>query len=66
MPENAMKTTPGLDAVSGKPQFDRAAWMERHNPKAIQEVIDDVVAALKENGITTFAAVGYCFGGSLQ
>ncbi|KZV89806.1 dienelactone hydrolase endo-1,3,1,4-beta-D-glucanase [Exidia glandulosa HHB12029] len=43
--------------------FDREAWRARHTQAATRNLLDKAIAGLKERGITTFAATGYCFGG---
>ncbi|KAK7021929.1 hypothetical protein VNI00_017158 [Paramarasmius palmivorus] len=45
------------------PPFDRAAWLVNHGPDRVRPLIDNVVRALKEDGVTRFGATGYCFGG---
>jgi len=52
IPENAM----------GDPSFDRAGWMARHGFETVTPIVDSVVAALKEKGITRIGTNGYCFG----
>ncbi|KZW01097.1 alpha/beta-hydrolase [Exidia glandulosa HHB12029] len=42
--------------------FDRDAWRSRHTPEITRATLDKAIAGLKERGITTFAATGYCFG----
>lgn len=46
----------------GDPNFDRAKWMAAHGPDSWQPVLDAVVPALKERGVTRFGTTGYCFG----
>lgn len=36
--------------------------MAKHGPAQTRPTLDKVVVALKERGITTFGATGYCFG----
>ncbi|TDL21686.1 alpha/beta-hydrolase [Rickenella mellea] len=43
-------------------KFDRAAWMAKHAPETAKPVVDAVVNALKEKGITRFGTLGYCYG----
>ncbi|KAI5481093.1 dienelactone hydrolase endo-1,3,1,4-beta-D-glucanase [Pseudohyphozyma bogoriensis] len=43
--------------------FDRDAWRVKHTPEITQKPLDKAIEALKAKGITTFLAVGYCFGG---
>ncbi|KAF8517944.1 Alpha/Beta hydrolase protein [Hysterangium stoloniferum] len=50
------------DAMSS-PGFDIGKWFVNHGTDKTRPVLNDVIAALKEKGITKFGAVGYCFGG---
>jgi len=43
--------------------FDLAAWFTTHGPAQTRPPLNKVITALKEQGVTAFAAVGYCFGG---
>ncbi|KAF8207967.1 dienelactone hydrolase endo-1,3,1,4-beta-D-glucanase [Mycena galopus ATCC 62051] len=44
--------------------FDIMGWFNNgHDQAHTRPIIDKVIAALKADGVTTFAAVGYCFGG---
>lgn len=45
------------------PGYDLGKWLERHTQEVTRPIIDKVVSALKEQGITIFGATGYCFGG---
>ena len=38
-------------------------WFPNHGADKTRPTLDKVIAGLKEQGITTFGAVGYCFGG---
>jgi len=42
---------------------DIAAWLVRHGAKETRPPIDQVIEALKAEGVVTFGATGYCFGG---
>lgn len=44
------------------PSFDRAQWFPKHNAEIVQPLVDKVIGALREQGITTFYAIGFCFG----
>ncbi|KAJ7164510.1 dienelactone hydrolase [Mycena filopes] len=46
----------------GAPPIDRQAWRARHTAKETRPIIDSVLAALNAEGVTAFAATGYCFG----
>ncbi|KAF7298817.1 Dienelactone hydrolase endo-1,3,1,4-beta-D-glucanase [Mycena indigotica] len=54
------------DAFDPKPEgvapFDFMSWLGQHGREVTRPIIDKVVKALKEEGITKFAAPGYCFG----
>jgi dienelactone hydrolase len=43
--------------------FDIGKWFTTHGADQTRPIIDKVVAALKAEGVSSFAAVGYCFGG---
>ncbi|KAF8626702.1 hypothetical protein AX15_004726 [Amanita polypyramis BW_CC] len=38
-------------------------WLTRHGQEQTRPHLDNVINALKEQGVTRFAATGYCFGG---
>ena len=38
-------------------------WLGKHLSHATRDLLDKVIAGLKEKGVTEFAATGYCFGG---
>jgi len=50
------------DAFS-TPNFNIGEWFGKHPLPSIREPLDKVIAALKEEGATTFGATGYCLGG---
>jgi dienelactone hydrolase len=39
------------------------AWFPNHTQAQTRPTLDKVIAALKQQGVTTFGATGYCFGG---
>ncbi|KAJ6483223.1 Alpha/Beta hydrolase protein [Mycena sanguinolenta] len=43
--------------------FDLPKWLSNHTRQHIRPAIDNVVAALKEQGVTAFGGTGYCIGG---
>ena len=43
-------------------QFDLEAWLSGHTQEKTRPLLDKVIEGLKARGITTFSAVGYCFG----
>ncbi|KAJ7483300.1 dienelactone hydrolase endo-1,3,1,4-beta-D-glucanase [Mycena latifolia] len=50
------------DAMLGG-DFDIGKWIAKHSRVETRPLLDKVIAALKADGVTTFGAVGYCFGG---
>ncbi|KAJ7066815.1 dienelactone hydrolase endo-1,3,1,4-beta-D-glucanase [Mycena belliarum] len=49
------------DAMIGT-NFDIGKWFATHGTADTRPLLDKVIAALKADGVTTFGAVGYCFG----
>ncbi|KAJ6514487.1 Alpha/Beta hydrolase protein [Mycena vitilis] len=47
----------------GAPPFDWPKWLPAHGAAQTRPLIDAVISALKSEGVTEFAASGYCFGG---
>lgn len=45
------------------PSFDLMAWLGKHGQDVTRPHIDNVMKALSEQGVKSFAASGYCFGG---
>jgi dienelactone hydrolase len=45
------------------PNFDVLTWLGHHGPNVTLPAIHAVQDALREKGVKTFAATGYCFGG---
>lgn len=52
-----------LDAFNPGATFNIQEWFTRHGTTETRPVLDKITAALKEEGVTKFAATGYCFGG---
>nr|GAT51396.1 dienelactone hydrolase endo-1,3,1,4-beta-D-glucanase [Mycena chlorophos] len=50
------------DAMDPGKTFDFATWLGSHRTAQTRAPLDKVIAALKAEGIVSFAAVGYCFG----
>ncbi|KAJ7726710.1 dienelactone hydrolase endo-1,3,1,4-beta-D-glucanase [Mycena maculata] len=46
----------------GSPPWDRAKWLASHGKAQTRPPLDSVIDALKSEGVTGFAATGYCFG----
>ncbi|KAF5360037.1 hypothetical protein D9758_007640 [Tetrapyrgos nigripes] len=44
-------------------QFDLKAWLANHGQDATRPPLDKVIEGLKEQGVSKFAATGYCLGG---
>jgi dienelactone hydrolase len=42
--------------------FDITSWFKNHGTSDTRPLLDNVIATLKEQGVTTFGASGYCFG----
>ncbi|KAJ8503367.1 hypothetical protein ONZ45_g10926 [Pleurotus djamor] len=51
------------DFMSGKREFSFPAWLLKHTNEVTRSIIDKVLLALKDEGITHLGVVGYCFGG---
>jgi len=49
--------------VLGSKDFDVHKWLASHPVERVHEIVDATIAGLKERGINTFGATGYCFGG---
>ncbi|KAJ7207885.1 chlorocatechol-degradation protein [Mycena pura] len=49
-------------SVNPPPDFNRETWGEKHGPAQVRPIIDKVLAALREQGVTEFAGAGFCFG----
>ncbi|KAJ7624623.1 hypothetical protein FB45DRAFT_869535 [Roridomyces roridus] len=53
----------GLELRNSKaPVFHWPSWRPNHTPVQTRPLIDAVMGALKAEGVTGFAAAGYCFG----
>jgi len=51
------------DAMEPGSTWDLPAWLANHGSDKVRPPLDAVIVALKERGVTSFAATGYCFGG---
>lgn len=40
-------------------------WRPKHTPDIARPFVDRTVEGLKRQGVTSFAAVGYCYGGRI-
>ncbi|KAF9061635.1 hypothetical protein BDP27DRAFT_1234950 [Rhodocollybia butyracea] len=45
--------------------FDLPGWFSTHGTDVTRPPVDKVIAALKAEGVTEFAAIGYCYGGRI-
>lgn len=54
------------DALNPGQTFDIMKWFPTHTQEFTRPTLDKVIAALKEEGVTTFGATGYCFGGAYE
>ncbi|KAJ4476087.1 dienelactone hydrolase endo-1,3,1,4-beta-D-glucanase [Lentinula edodes] len=54
-----------FDSEEKRQAFDLQIWFSRHGPPIARPLLDKVIAALKGQGVTVFAATGYCYGGRL-
>ena len=43
--------------------FDFPTWIGKHNDATTLPILEKVMDALKKDGVTSFGATGYCFGG---
>jgi len=48
------------DMLGGK--FDIVSWFGNHGPDKTRPPLDKVIAGLKEKGVTSFGAIGFCYG----
>ncbi|EAU90115.1 dienelactone hydrolase [Coprinopsis cinerea okayama7 len=51
------------DGLNPGSTFDLMKWLASHGKEQTRPPLDKVINALKEQGVKTFGAVGYCFGG---
>ncbi|KZW03086.1 alpha/beta-hydrolase [Exidia glandulosa HHB12029] len=55
---------PVTEALQRDPKWNvMRDWFPLHTPEHTRPLLDKVIAGLKERGVTTFGATGYCFGG---
>ncbi|KAJ7665978.1 Alpha/Beta hydrolase protein, partial [Mycena polygramma] len=50
------------DALAPGSDYDLKKWLANHGAPNTRPALDKVVAALNSNGVSTIAAVGFCFG----
>ncbi|KAJ6584183.1 hypothetical protein B0H10DRAFT_2234612 [Mycena sp. CBHHK59/15] len=60
-PAPANTFEPNTSSLVQGPPFDLQKWFAKHGAELTRPIIDSVVAALREEGVTTSAATGYCF-----
>jgi dienelactone hydrolase len=51
------------DAMGPGKTYDLAKWFVNHTQAQTRPTLDKVIEALKKEGVTTFGATGYCYGG---
>ncbi|KIY44996.1 alpha/beta-hydrolase [Fistulina hepatica ATCC 64428] len=51
------------DAMGPGNGFDINKWFVNHGKEQTRPTLDKAIAGLREQGVTTFAASGYCYGG---
>ncbi|KAI0070435.1 alpha/beta-hydrolase [Panus rudis PR-1116 ss-1] len=51
-----------LDALDPDTTFDLSAWLPKHDASSYLPILHKVFAGFKEDGVTKFAASGYCYG----
>ncbi|KAJ6614548.1 chlorocatechol-degradation protein [Mycena sp. CBHHK59/15] len=44
------------------PSFDREKWFAAHGSAQVRPLINNVISALKDGGVTGYGATGYCLG----
>jgi len=54
LPGDVLTRSPG--------EFDRAKWSAERGVEISRVIFDKDIVGLRERGITTFGAVGYCYG----
>ena len=58
---------PVTDEIMSKPDEVRnqffGEWLKRHSLETAWPAVRTVIAKLKEQGVKSFGAVGFCFGG---
>jgi dienelactone hydrolase len=52
------------DALNPGSNFDISKWFPSHTQEKTRPTLDKVLEALKAEGVTSFAATVYCFGGT--
>ncbi|EIM90826.1 chlorocatechol-degradation protein [Stereum hirsutum FP-91666 SS1] len=50
------------DALTPGSGWDLRAWASKHTAKEIMPILESLMQALTAQGVTKFAATGYCFG----
>ena len=51
-----------FDALDPGSEWDFMAWLGKHSGETVLPALDKVIPALKTSGITTLAALGFCYG----
>ncbi|KIP04970.1 hypothetical protein PHLGIDRAFT_25327 [Phlebiopsis gigantea 11061_1 CR5-6] len=53
---------PITEANLKDPNWSFQEWIPKHGPETWESTVDNVVAALKDQGVTRIGTTGYCFG----
>ena len=53
---------PITEANLKDPNWSFQEWIPKHGPSTWESTVDNVVAALKDQGVTRIGTTGYCFG----
>ena len=62
MPDILNNDPAPFDALDPGSEWDFMAWLGKHGGETVLPVLDKVIPALKSSGITTLAALGFCYG----
>lgn len=62
MPDILNNDPAPFDALDPGSEWDFMAWLGKHGGETVLPVLDKVIPALKTSGITTLAALGFCYG----
>ncbi|KAF5370540.1 hypothetical protein D9757_010125 [Collybiopsis confluens] len=52
-----------FDSEEMRKTVDLPTWLKKHGQDITRPIIDKVIEGLKAEGVTKFAATGFCFGG---
>ncbi|KIY66778.1 alpha/beta-hydrolase [Cylindrobasidium torrendii FP15055 ss-10] len=60
IPDYIVEPVPVAEMDAGN--YDVVSWLGRHGPEVTRPILDNVVAALRAEGVSSIGATGYCFG----